>query len=86
MEARYRVIKRFGMKGRDVYILSLEEPLSILSSYTDVRVEIYGREYVATYYVNPRPKLVIISQDEVPRHGVVRLLDVIYEYYPGDEF
>jgi len=86
MEARYQVTKQFKMRKRNVYILSLDEPLDILSSFTDVVVEIDGREYVATYYICPDPKLVIISQNGVPKRGIVRLLDIMYEYYPGDDF
>ena len=86
MEAHYQVVKRFEMRKHNIYILSLDEPLDILSSFTDVRVKIDGKEYVATYYICPDPKLVIISQNGVPKRGIVRLLDIMYEYYPGDDF
>jgi len=86
MEVHYRVTKQFKMKKRDVYILSLDDCLDILSSFTDVRVEICGKEYTATYYLGSNPKLVVISQNGIPKRGTVRLVDILYEYYPGEDF
>ncbi len=86
MEVGFRVSRVWRFRNRNIYVLDLDEPLDVLSRFTDVAVEINGKILEATYYYSSRPKLIVISNNGIEKRGAIRLIEIKNEYNPHDDW